>query len=197
MLPLLYIRYFFLNKIAYKVFTLFLIFYAIIEFFQVFVKDFLLIKDNIFLFVYYFIGQFVLLSIFFKKLLGYKWIYYIMYAGLVFFAIQYVMEPQMYFRFNPLGSVISNVIIVSYSFLYFYKRLAEKGEFLIVNIGIFLYLLSSILVFASGNLIFNENISDEIPRLLVRINRILFLVFQVLILVEWWKNYATPYKKAE
>jgi len=116
-------------------------------------------------------------------------------AALIFFSLQYIIEPKLYFRYNPIGAFVANILIVFYSLLYFFKQLSEKGPFLIVNAGIFFYMLSSILVFATGNLVFNEKYSATIPKLMREINTVLYLTFQILILIEWWKNYATPYKK--
>jgi hypothetical protein len=85
--------------------------------------------------------------------------------------------------------IITHAILVLYALLYFYKSLSGKGEFLIVNVGVFFYLLSSTLIFASGNLVFNLNVSKSVVDILIQVNVDLYLVFQILIFIEWYRNY--------
>ncbi|WP_443633718.1 hypothetical protein ABXT64_02015 [Candidatus Marifrigoribacter sp. Uisw_064] len=91
---------------------------------------------------------------------------------------------------------ITQTFIVIYSLLYFYKSLSGKNEFILVNIGLFFYLLSSTLIFASGNLVFDLSIREQVSRLLNIINAVLYLVFQLLIFVEWWRNHRTIFLKS-
>ncbi len=84
---------------------------------------------------------------------------------------------------------ITHAMIVLYAVSHFYKSLNSKGQFVIVNVGIFLYLLSSALIFSAGNLVFN--FSEEMNFILINTNRVLYLVFQILIFAEWYRNYRT------
>jgi hypothetical protein len=111
---------------------------------------------------------------------------------LLFVAYQLVSTPSMIDHYNPIGITITQIILVGYSIMYFYKSLSGHRQFLIVNIGIFFYLLASTLIFASGNLVFNLNFSKEVSNTLGKANDLLYLVFQILILAEWWKNYSFP-----
>jgi hypothetical protein len=115
-------------------------------------------------------------------------------VGLLFFGFQYINNPEMYFRYNPIGVVVGQGIIVIYSLLYFYKLLSEKGEFMILNVGIFFYLLCSMLIFASGNLVFNTEISRETISILGQVKQVLYLVFLFLILTEWYRTYSVKPK---
>ncbi|PKA84437.1 hypothetical protein ATE92_2627 [Ulvibacter sp. MAR_2010_11] len=188
--PILYIRGFVANNKAFKIFTIYLIAIAIVQFSMRYHNLVLESSSNLHLFVYYFVSQFVLLSLFYKELLSYKWIYIVTIIVLVFIVYQYIANPEMYNRYNPIGSSITQIIIVVYAILYFYKSLAEKKQFQFVNIGIFFYLLSSVLIFASGNLVFISNYTESISNQLANINKVLFLFFQILIIIEWWKNYS-------
>ena len=110
---------------------------------------------------------------------------------MVVLAYQYVKDPSLYYRYNIFGMLISHVIIVIYSIVYFYKSLSQKPLFLYVNTGLFLYLLSSALLFALGNQVYNLKVSVSNLNLLVGLNSLFYALFQILVLVEWWKNYRT------
>lgn len=187
--PFLYLIRFTNNSKAYKIFTVYLVGIGIIQFLLTFFTVVLEFETNLFLFIYYFIFQFLALSYFYKTLLGYRWIYFVTSILFLFFIFQYIEDPSMYYKYNPLGAAISQIVIVFYSLLYFYKLLSSKGEFLIVNIGIFFYLLISILIFAAGNLVLEDSIT-LVPTVLKNLNASFYLIFQVLIILEWKKNYA-------
>lgn len=189
--PILYIKSFIINNKAFKLFTIYLVIVAIIQFLMV-----LIVKthlgSNIFLIHFYLIFQFVLLSFFYVELLKYKWIIGVMIFVLMGVTYQFINDPSIFYRYNTIGFIVTQMLIVIYSLLYFYKSLSKKSEFLIINIGIFFYLLSSVLIFASGNLVFDINIPKSVSGKLGDINVILYLAFQILIFVEWWKNYSVP-----
>jgi len=187
--PILYLLGYRYYSKAYKIFSIYLIGITLIQLTMRIVIKADLTETNLFMFVYYFVFQFIALSIFYKKLLNFKWVHYVTAAALVFFAFQYIRDPNMYFRYNPIGVIIGQGIIVIYSLLYFYKLLSEKGEFMIVNIGVFFYLLSSMLIFASGNLALNIELSENVPMILSQTNLLLYLIFQILIIIEWYRNY--------
>ena len=193
--PLLYLTRFTKNSKAFKYFTIYLL---IIGTIQISMQTYILVTmgdSNLFFFIYYFILQFIMLSLFYKELLGYKWINIITGIVLLLIAYQYVTEPSLYFKYNPIGSSITQLIIVVYSLLYFYKSLTGKREFLIVNVGLFIYLLSSLLIFASGNLALLDSFPEYIPKLLHSSNLALYLILQILIVVEWFRNYRVHKNK--
>ncbi len=189
--PLLYIKSFVSNNKAFKIFTIYLVVIAIIQFSLVLIVK-MKLGSNIFLSHFYFTTQFVLLSLFYAELLKFKWIIIVMTLVLIGVAYQFIDDPSLFYRYNPSGFTVTQLLIVIYALLYFYKSLSKKNEFLIVNIGIFFYLLSSALIFASGNLIFDVSISESVSATLGDINIVLYLAFQFLIFVEWWKNYSIP-----
>lgn len=187
--PLLYLTGFTRNSKAFKYFTIYLL---IIGFIQISMRSYKLVtmgESNLFFFIYYFVLQFTVLSLFYKQLLGYKWINIITVLTLLIVGYQYFTVPELYFKYNPIGSSITQLILVIYSMLYFYKSLSGKREFLVINVGLFFYLLSSLLIFAAGNLVLNDSIPNYIPKLLSNSNLVLFFIFQVLIIVEWFRNY--------
>jgi len=175
---------------AYKIFAVYLVVIAVIQLNASFLKYITPIKNNLFLFHFYYILQFIFLTFFYKELLKQKWLYAVLVIVLGIIAFQFIQSPAMFFRYNPLGVTLTQGFIVVYSVLFFYEYLHNNNEFLIINIGLFFYLLSSILIFASGNLVFNmELITEYGYHLLLNLNNVLYLGLQFLIFVTWWKNY--------
>lgn len=193
--PLLYLKYFGTNNRAYKIFTIYIVVVGVIQLLMRLVIKLFEYETNLFLSHWYFILQFILLSLFYRELLKFKWIYYILGILLLFLGYQYSSDPGLYNRYNALGMFISQIVLVIYALLYMYKSLSEKKDFTIVNIGIFVYLMASSLIFASGNLVFNIEVPVEFSDMLANINKVLYLAFQILIFVEWWKNYSVPKTK--
>ncbi|MCW9038451.1 hypothetical protein, partial [Altibacter sp.] len=141
--PIFYILGFSKNNKTYKIFTLYLIAIALVQISLRLHKYVYPSQPNLYLFVYYFVSQFIFLSLFYYQLLKQKWILFVGGATLLFIGVQYMVTPDMYFRYNPIGASITQGLLVFYSLLYFYRSLSGKKEFLIVNVGIFFYLLSS------------------------------------------------------
>ncbi len=149
--------------------------------------------SNLFMINIFIVLQFIILSLFYEKILINKQIKYILLIVVLLLVFQYAYIDELFFKYNPLGVFITHIVLSSYSLLYMYRSLQKKTpQFLIINIGLFLYLISSMLVFSSGNLVFNINISKEVYYSLLKVNTIMYIVFQILIFIEWRKNY---YKK--
>lgn len=177
---------------AFKIFTIFLVSTLLIQIILALLSR-VFHKPNLFLSHIFLIVQFTFLSLFYEKLLKNRLIIYILFGGLIFLIIQYLNNLELLKVYNALGITITQTTIVIYSIIYFYKSLNKKApEFLIVNIGLLIYLISSTLIFASGNLAFNIKIPMNTYKLLFKANGILYIIFQILIFIEWRKNY---YKK--
>lgn len=175
------------NNKAYRIFVVYLLLIALIQIGAYYVGRGKLHKPNLYYSHYYYISQFILLSIFYSQLLKWKWIKLITGLTVVFLAYQYIDDPGIYYKYNSIGMIVTNMILVVYSIFYLYRTLSIKGEFIIANIGILIYLISSTLIFASGNL--GLEFSQQTFYMLVNTNRILYLVFLILILIEWYLNY--------
>ena len=185
---LLYIKSFALKSKAFKFFAVYLCLVGSIQL-TASILGGVFHQHNLFLSHFYFIFQFIFLSLFYFELLGFRWMNWVLIFVLGLIGFQYFQTPEIFFTYNPIGMSITHSVLVLYSLLYFYKQLNGKGDFLIVNVGVFFYLLSSALIFASGNLVFNLNISKSMINLLSNVNSVLYLVFQILIFLEWYKNY--------
>ena len=175
------------NNKAYRIFVIYLLLIALIQIGAYYVGRGKLHKSNLYYSHYYYITQFLLLSIFYLELLKWKWVKLISGLIVLFLIYQYIDDPSIYYKYNSIGMIITNIALVVYSIFYLYRTLSVKGEFIIANIGILIYLISSTLIFASGNL--GLEFSQQTFYLLVNTNRVLYLVFLILILIEWYLNY--------
>ncbi|MAQ75405.1 MAG: hypothetical protein CL613_03615 [Aquimarina sp.] len=150
-------------------------------------------KQNLFLSHFYFISQFILLSLFYERIIGKKYLRVILYSILFLLCIQYYLNPQLISQYNSLGIGVTQSLLILYSILYLAKSLKiDKIDFLIINVGLLIYLIVSVLVFVAGNLSLDLNIPKKLYRILIYINLIFYIIFQTLIFIEWRKNY---YKK--
>jgi len=101
--------------------------------------------------------------------------------------IQYCLHPDIYFTFNSIGLLITSCIIILYAVMYLFELLSQKLPFHYVTVGIFIYYLSSCLIFVSAPSIASFNV--EISIFIWKINAILFIVYQLLILWEWKQTF--------
>ena len=149
--------------------------------------------NNLYLSHFYFIAQFILLSLFYREALvrkAYKTLTTALLAAvLMVLGVQYALQPGLYYKFNILEIVLTSLPLVAYSVLYFYESLNENKQLLYINSGIFFYLLSSTLLFASGNFI-NDS-SSSLSTLIWKMNVSLYLIYQILLFTEWYKNLRT------
>lgn len=152
--------------------------------------------NNLFLSHFYFIGQFIMLSLFYYNLMAdkvQKRVVKIASAiALLSLAIQYSISPDLLFKFNLYEIFITSFLLLIFATFHFYNMLNSKKEFYYINIGIMMYLFGSTILFLVGNL--SVMLSSEYYKVPSRINYFLYAIFQLFILVEWKKSF---YKKKE
>jgi len=180
---------FFRNGKAYKIFTAYLLSMSIIQLctYYLWTQG----TTNLHVAHYYLIVQFILLSIFFyflfvdksQKLL----ILTIFLLVIVGVFINSFIHPELLYKFSLIEILITSLPLVFFSIIHFYNSLSEKKKFTFVNSGIFIYILCSTLIFCSGNIV-NE-ITTEFRTLLWFMNVVLYLVYQILITIEWFRNF--------
>jgi hypothetical protein len=187
LLAILYVLRFQKKGSSYKWFTGYLVLVAVIQIWMAIYAAFT--WNNLFMSHFYFIGQFITFSFFYYHLLHKKWIVWVLGAGMLFLTIQYIKNPGLFFVFNSYGISITQTILVFYALLYFYKSLTNQGAFLLVNTGIFFYLITSILYFASFNLFLELDFDREWKIYVFRLHNTLYFVFEILIFIEWYKNF--------
>lgn len=184
---ILYLIGFVKNNKAYKFFVGYLTVIAIIQG----IMEFYAHKgyNNHFLSNYYLLLRFTLLSLFFYHAFSAvknkvkQVVKFISVTTVTALVIQYSIYPEQYNQFNSLGFLITSSILVVYAVLYLYEMLSKKLPFYYTAMGIFLYMLSSAVIFASATSIVSFN--DKINMYIWKLNAFLFIVYQLLILWEW------------
>ena len=189
---ILYFKSYRKNSIAFKIFTHYLLFIFIIQLISGYMR--FKQENNLYLSHYYFIGQFIFLSLFYlfleEKSLFKNGIRTILFLALVSIGIYYLKNPQAYFSFNLFEIAITSIPLILFSFYFFIRKIdSDNHKFIYLNSGFFLYISCSTLLFSAGN------ISSSIKNIIWYSNAILYLVYQLLIVVEWYKNFRKPFKK--
>lgn len=147
--------------------------------------------NNIHLTHYYLITQFILLSLFYYSLFTNKkqklLVATVLILVVTILIIQSYKEPELLYMFNLTEILLTSLTIVFYSIIHFYNSLSETKKFTYINSGIFIYVLSSTLIFCSGNIM--TELDPSINHLVWFMNVVLYLVYQILISVEWFRNF--------
>ena len=142
--------------------------------------------NNLYLSHYYFISQFILLSLFYRSLFlkkQKKLVVYFLFGILFVLAFKYYLKPSLYFKFNILEIFITSFPIIVYSIIHLYNSLSRKGEYMFINSGILIYLTISTLIFILGDYL--SGLNNGTISYIWMINKTLYIVYLVLILVEW------------
>jgi len=145
-------------------------------------------SNNIYLCHYYFIGQFLAMSVFFYKTLTNKIIKKIICLVLLVVTIalftQYFISPEMYYTFNLFEILITSIPIIIYCFCFIVQQISNtEKNFIYFVSGLFTYVLCSTLIFLAGN------ITGDTQKKLWILNNSLYILFQLLIFIEWFKNF--------
>jgi len=195
----LYLIGFARNSKAYKFFVIYLCLLFLI---QILTEVYAMLGlNNHFLATYYLFFPFVLLSGFFYNLFSgvnskkQRLVKYLSSGVLVGLLAQYCIYPNTYFIFNSWGLIVTSCVISLYSVLYLFELLSVKLSFQYVTIGIFIYFISSSLIFALASII--VSFSREMSMFIWKINAGLFIIYQLLILWEWKKIFYLKQTKQE
>lgn len=178
------------QSIAFKIFTFYLLIILIIQLISTYLRMNKI--ENLFLSHYYFVGQFVLLSLFFKNIFKeaiFKNIILIIVAFiLITLGVYYSIYPKDYYKFNTIEIIISSIPLIVYCFIFFLRRVeGVDKKFIYIISGLFLYLLCSTLLFTLGN--FVNSSTSSFRKISWYSNALLYIVYQVLVFVEWYKHF--------
>jgi hypothetical protein len=187
---ILYFRSFFCNNKAFKIITLYITSTVLIELSMRILGHYG--YNNLFISHFYCISLLFFLSLFYINVLKDKahknGIKIYMVLCLVALITQYALIPNLFFKFNLFEIFITSFPVVIYSIIYLFNMLNEKREFYYVNIGVMIYITGSTIIFLSGNII---NIySPKFAKSCWTFNSILYFFYQLLIFIEWKKNYS-------
>lgn len=137
---------------------------------------------------FYFIGQFLLLSFFFilefkSKLLSNIIKTYLFIASLSL-GLCYYLYPELIDKHNMFEVVVTSIPLTVYSFIFLVKRIdSDNKNFIYLNSGLFVYITCSTLIFIAGEL------KSDIKIYIWLFNAALYLVYQLLVSLEWYKNF--------
>lgn len=156
--------------------------------------------NNLFLSHFYFILQFILLSCFYLNLnmndLQKRIIKISLFFCIALLVIQYTLDAEQFFKFNLFEIFITSFLIIIYAVFYLYNLLDQKEKkFYYINLGIIIYLFGSTVLFLAGDLLTLYALRLEISIWIL--NALLFIVYQILIFVEWKKNFSLKGVKSE
>jgi hypothetical protein len=145
-------------------------------------------NSNFFLSHYYFVIQFILLSLFYRELLKNtilkKIVSFNLVIILLILSFQYYQTSSLYWKFNYFEIESTSIILILYSIIYFYENLKGTYRYFYFCLGLTFYLTSSCLIFLSGNtelVFFKEPFYFDIWIF----NSLFFIMYQIFIYKEW------------
>lgn len=140
--------------------------------------------NNLFGTHYYFILQLLWLAYFYHEIckltLQKKIIRYSVFGCLIILTIQYSLNPELYYKFNELEVFLCSYLLIVYALFHFYNILGASRKLLLFNIGLFVYLFGSTMLFMVGNLFLILNLG----KINSELNRWIYGVYQFLVLFE-------------
>ena len=187
---ILYVKGFSKFGKAFTIYTLYLFLLVIIQLTMEVLTSFTI--HNLYLIHFYFIGQFILLGLFYRELLQNKLqkkiILFALFFGLLLLVVQYTYEPELFFKFNLFEIVLTSLLVVVFALLYLYKMLTDSKKYYYITVGIIIYLLASTVLFLVGNL--TIGLSKEVRLISWNLNAFFVLVNQLFILYEWKVSFS-------
>ncbi|TVZ56586.1 hypothetical protein OD91_1877 [Lutibacter sp. Hel_I_33_5] len=190
---IVYLKNYRIKLKPYKLVLLYLLSTLIIQYYSAYLSSFK--ANNLFLSHYYFIEQFILLSLFYrsvlKNMLLKKLISILLVLIVLSFIIYYYYNTSYYYKFNIVEIITTNIPLIFYSFYFIIESLNNTNKkFIYINSGFFIYLFCSTLLFSCGII----DAIKEVKIWLWLFNNILYILLQILIFIEWYKNFRNPSK---
>ena len=182
----LYIKSYRKFSIAFKFISIYLVISLIIQLSAEYIASYK--GNNLFLLHYFNIFQFIFLSLFYFKIFTSKSLKKIVLYGLIIMSLGNILNilftSDYYYNFNLFEIVLLNIPLIIYSFIFLIRRIDSKNKrFIYFNSGFFVYTSCSVLLFSAGH------ISSEIKTYLWGLNQILYIFYQILIFIDWYKNF--------
>jgi hypothetical protein len=139
---------------------------------------------NLYLTHYYFILQLIILAYFYYQICNVQFqknaIKYSVLVCLTILAVKYAVRPEMYFILNKLEIFLCSYLLIIFALFHFYNLLNSKKIFLYFNIGLFVYMFGSTLIFLIGNL----SALIDLGGITMTMNKSIYLFFQLCIFIE-------------
>ena len=138
----------------------------------------------------FFVGQMILLGLFYNSLMHIKsqklFVKTSLIIALMVLGVQFIMDPNQFFKFNLFEISLTSLLIVVFALIHFYNMLTDNKEYYYISIGIVFYLLTSTVLFLVGNL--SLELSLDLKYITWMLNAFLIVVYQLFILYDWIKS---------
>lgn len=153
---------------------------------------------NLLLVNFFFIGQFILLGLFFKSLSEdkkqKKCMQISMFFVLFLLTCQYIYNYNFLFEFNLFAITLTSLFLVCNALMHLYNQLTIEKKYFFITIGVIIYMLSSTVLYLIGNL--TNDLSSDLKYLSWRLNAFLFIVYHLFILYEWKASFFKKEKSS-
>lgn len=148
--------------------------------------------NNLLLMNLFFMGQMVLLGLFYRSLYKQetqkKFVLVALGFALLILIARLVYNPGLQFKFNLFQITVTSLLTVVFALIHFYNMITENKQYYYVTIGVIGYMFGSTVLFLLGNL--TMGLSDDFKYLSWRLNAFLFIVYYFFILFEWIKSFS-------
>lgn len=176
------------KNVLYRIITVYLVL-LFLEELACNIIGFLHPGSNFFLSHYYFIFQFIILSLFFKKIFASAFLKRMVILILVVVVsaliVQYSNEPNIYWQFNLFEVGITSIPLIVYSLIFLVQNFKkEKHQYFYFCNGLIVYLSSSASIFLTGN---SDSVIFTEPFILDFwfFNSLFYILYQFLVYKEW------------
>lgn len=176
----------FKNNKLYNALLLYLVIYFLIEL-TCNTLGFLQPNSNIFVSHFAFNLQYLILSMFFYKLFKTSAMKKLIVVLFILFfianTIYYSSDFSLFWQFNLFEIAFISFVTIAFTLIHLYESLGEEKKYFYFTIGVSTYMLTSCLIFLTGNieLVFIENPYIDIWVF----NSFFFIIYQFLIYKEW------------
>lgn len=148
-------------------------------------------SDNLFLSHLYFYYHFIVLSIFYFKVLDRinqrKTVLISVVSVTCFLILQYIAYPNLLLRFNLLEVFFTNYFLIVFSLMYIYNNLSNKKTVYYFNMAVLIYSVLSLSSFLLGNIMTGIVLDISVYTWCIHIYGL--ILFQVLITWQWFKSF--------
>ena len=178
------------NGRAFFVFTIYLGTIIIINLFAGILN--FLKYQNLILSHFYFIFQFILLSLFYKEIFINKTQKQIVKINLIlvlfYLLVTYYLNTDLLGKFNLFEIFVTSISLCIYVVINYYNMLSNRKQFHLINAGLLIYLFGSTFLFFFMDL--SQTYKLKWHSLLYPLNSILYIIYQIFIFIEWKTNYS-------
>ncbi|MBF4467058.1 hypothetical protein [Flavobacterium sp. LC2016-12] len=174
--------------------NVFFVAYLGFSFLMQFTMEFLyhLKKNNLLVMNSFFIGQMVILGLFYRSLYNLdvqkKFVVVALTLVLVLLIAQNAFDPNLLFKFNLPQITVTSLLIVVFALIHFYNILTEKKQYYYITVGVVIYMFGATVLLLLGNL--TTGLSDDFKYISWRINAVLVIVYYFFVLFEWIKSFS-------